>query len=175
MKTKVFILAACLLAMQGIAGNKEGKNSKSGDSFKVYGYATVNYKKGKEIEIKVFEENAQVQKTRTDKKGEFYLELMKNKHYVIEFSYPGTYPKRIIIDTKVADNIENFNNEFGFHCDLIPADEFAGVKDTDILDFPSAIIEFSEEEKALVPKVEYVKNYTIEVEKLLYEASLRNE
>lgn len=105
--------------------------------------------------IAVYIDNDRVAEQVTQRSGKFNLDLGLGKRYTIDFSKPGFLPKRIVVDTHAETPEENLVF-IPLHMDLslLVADKYAGA-DTDVLDFPFAMVRYDKRAKAFVQDAQY--------------------
>lgn len=106
-------------------------------------------------QIVAYRENERLDTIRTGKNGRFDLFLKLNESYSLEFSMPGFVPKRIVIDTH-ADVPEEHLLTVPLVMDIsmLEVAKYQGV-DTDVLDFPFAIVRYDKRVDAFVQDQDY--------------------
>lgn len=106
-------------------------------------------------EVVVYDGNEVVGTQLTDKNGRFGLGLGLQKEFAIVFQKEGFMPKRVLVDTrgKVPPELQDLvpvDMEFS----LLPMSKYDGA-DTDVLDFPFAIIRWNKSLLAFVQDQQY--------------------
>jgi len=99
------------------------------------------------VEVRIFEGNEVLSTIYSDKKGRFEFELLKGSDYTLEFSKDGYVTKRMIVRTNVEEGVKKLP-KLKFEIALVDKARYADAienypESASILDFPSAIIEYS--------------------------------
>ena len=105
--------------------------------------------------IVTYDGNDVIAEFATDKSGKFEVRLGLNKQYGLEFHKDGFVPKRIVIDTRADVPAEHLMYvPLIMDISMLEEDKYEGV-DTDVLDFPFAIVKYSKVVDAFVQDQEY--------------------
>ncbi|MBK8228939.1 MAG: hypothetical protein IPK70_17410 [Flavobacteriales bacterium] len=101
-------------------------------------------------EVVVYEGNEIVATQLTDKSGRFGLGLGLQKEFAIVFQKEGFLPKRMLVDTrgKVPAELENLV-PIEMEMSMLRAEKYEGA-DTDVLDFPFAMVKWNRQVLAFV-------------------------
>lgn len=149
----VAFLAFCLTAMDMFA--QQAPEAAPAHVLPVTGRVTDGENKMEGCTIAVYIENDRVAEQVTERSGKFNLGLGLGKLYTIDFSKPGFLPKRIVVDTRAEIPEENLVFiPLQMDLSLLVADKYAGA-DTDVLDFPFAIVRYDKRAKAFVQDAQY--------------------
>lgn len=106
-------------------------------------------------EIVVFRGNEQVATMTTDKSGKFQCMLGLNDQFSIEFRKTGYVPKRVLFDTHFPHPVDDILFEpLMMDISLLAEERYQGV-DTDVLDFPFALIRYDRKVQAFAQDPEY--------------------
>lgn len=121
----------------------------------VTGRITDGQQKLQGCEVVVFEGNEEVGRQSTDRSGRFGLGLGMGKEFAILFQRKGYLPKRVLVDTRatIPDELAGIP-PVEMEMSLLAADKYAGA-DTDVLDFPFAIVKWNRQLLAFVQDQEY--------------------
>lgn len=106
-------------------------------------------------EVVVYEGNEIVATQLTDKSGRFGLGLGLQKEFAIVFQKEGFLPKRMLVDTrgKVPAELENLV-PIEMEMSMLRAEKYDGA-DTDVLDFPFAMVKWNRQLLAFVQDQQY--------------------
>ena len=105
--------------------------------------------------IVAYRENERLDTITTGKTGKFELFLRLNETYSLEFSMPGFVSKRIVIDTHAKIPAEQLLTVPLFmDISMLAEGKYEGV-DTDVLDFPFAVVRYDKGAGAFVQDQEY--------------------
>lgn len=121
----------------------------------IEGRITDGEKKLEGCEIITYEGNEMVGRQITDKSGRFGMGLGLGKEFAIEFRKEGFLPKRVLVDTRAElpkglYEIAPIEMEMS----MLPASKYEGA-DTDVLDFPFAIVKYDKKYGAFVQDQQY--------------------
>lgn len=121
----------------------------------VTGRITDGDKKLPGCEVLVYDGNEVVGTQVTDKNGRFGLGLSLQKEFAIVFQKEGFLPKRMLVDTrgKVPAELENLV-PIDMEMSMLPAEKYEGA-DTDVLDFPFAMVKWNRQLLAFVQDQQY--------------------
>lgn len=121
----------------------------------VTGRITDGDKKLPGCEVLVYDGNEVVGTQVTDKNGRFGLGLGLQKEFAIVFQKEGFLPKRMLVDTrgKVPVELENLV-PIDMEMSMLPAEKYEGA-DTDVLDFPFAMVKWNRQLLAFVQDQQY--------------------
>ncbi|MBK9146500.1 MAG: hypothetical protein IPM12_01630 [Flavobacteriales bacterium] len=121
----------------------------------VTGRITDGDKKLPGCEVLVYDGNEVVGTQVTDKNGRFGLGLGLQKEFAIVFQKEGFLPKRMLVDTrgKVPAELENLV-PIDMEMSMLPAEKYEGA-DTDVLDFPFAMVKWNRQLLAFVQDQQY--------------------
>lgn len=106
-------------------------------------------------EVIVYEGNEVVGQQITDKSGRFGLGLGLQKEFAIVFQKDGFLPKRVLVDTRAklpAGTIALA--PLDMEMSMLPAAKYEGA-DTDVLDFPFAIVSWNRQAGAFTQDQQY--------------------
>lgn len=108
--------------------------------------------------VVIYEGNEVVGQQMTNKSGNFGFALGLGKEYAVVFSKEGFQPKSILIDTRAKLPADMFAvAPLGMDLSLLLADKYSGV-DTDVLDFPYAIVKWDKRAMAFVQDQQYTSS-----------------
>lgn len=121
----------------------------------VTGRITDGEKKLEGCSVVVYEGNEVVGDQKTDKSGRFGLGLGLNKEFAVVFQKEGFLPKRVLIDTraKIPADLAALP-PVEMEMSMLRADKYEGA-DTDVLDFPFAIVSWNRSLLAFVQDQQY--------------------
>lgn len=147
--TLLCLTLACAFSVGQALGQKETI------FLEVSGQVSGTEKKMAGCSIVVHEGNEIVGQQITPKNGNFGFLLELNKQYAVVFSKEGYQAKSILIDTRAELSAEMFAvAPLGMDLNLLPVDKYSGV-DTDVLDFPYAIVQWDKRALAFVQDQQY--------------------
>lgn len=108
----------------------------------------------KDVTVNIYKYNDKITTFQSDEKGKFQFEIEMNSYIILEFVKEGFLSKKILFDTE-NQLIDYSKNYIPFNFEIAMLKE---VKDVnyDGIDFPIAMIEYSEKEKEFL----YVEKYT---------------
>lgn len=105
--------------------------------------------------IVTYDGNEAVGEVTTDKNGKFEVALKLARQYGLEFHKEGFVPKRIVIDTRAEVPAEHLAYvPLVMDISMLAVEKYQGV-DTDVLDFPFAIVRYNKVVDAFVQDQEY--------------------
>jgi hypothetical protein len=106
-------------------------------------------------EVVVYEGNEVVGRQATDKGGRFGLGLGLQKEFAIVFQKEGFLPKRMLVDTraKIPADLPGIA-PLEMEMSMLPASKYDGA-DTDVLDFPFAIVRWNKQALAFIQDHQY--------------------
>lgn len=108
--------------------------------------------------IVIYEGNEIVGQQLTPKNGNFGFALDLGKEYAVVFSKEGFQAKSILIDTRAKIPADMYAvSPLGMDLSLLPADKYSGV-DTDVLDFPYAMVKWDRRAMAFVQDQQYTSS-----------------
>ena len=124
----------------------------------INGRITDGEKKLEGCEILVYEGNETVGRQVTEKSGRFNMGLGLGKEFAIEFRKDGFLPKRILVDTR-AELPKGLYEiaPLEMEMNMLPASKYEGA-DTDVLDFPFAIVKYDKKVGAFVQDQQYTSD-----------------
>lgn len=121
----------------------------------ITGRITDGEKKLQGCEVVVYEGNDVVGKQMTDKAGKFGMGLDLGKEFAVVFSKEGFLPKRILVDTRANLPKEVLGiPPLQMEMSMLPASKYEGA-DTDVLDFPFAIVRFDKRTMSFAQDQQY--------------------
>lgn len=121
----------------------------------VDGRVTDGDKKLAGCEVIVYEGNDEVARQTTDKSGRFRVGLGLNKEFALVFQKEGFLPKRILVDTRAKIPAEVLAiAPLDMSLSLLTASKYDGA-DTDVLDFPFAIVRWDKRAMAFIQDQQY--------------------
>jgi len=121
----------------------------------ITGRITDGEKKLEGCEVLTYDGNELVGRQFTDKSGRFGMGLGLGKEFAIEFRKEGFLPKRILVDTRAELPKELVEiAPMDMEMSMLPASKYDGA-DTDVLDFPFAIVKYDKKAMAFTQDREY--------------------
>lgn len=124
----------------------------------ITGRITDGEKKLEGCELLTYEGNELVGRQVTDKSGRFGMGLGLGKEFAIEFRKEGFLPKRILVDTRAELPKELVEiAPMDMEMSMLPASKYEGA-DTDVLDFPFAIVKYDKRVGAFVQDQQYTSD-----------------
>lgn len=97
--------------------------------------------------VKLYEKNKLIKETETDHEGRFSFLLRQNKQYTLEATTPYTIVKRVQITTKSRKKLKEIKR-LQMIVNLVDSDYISEQERNEYeLDFPFAIIQYTEESK----------------------------
>jgi hypothetical protein len=124
-------------------------------TLEIIGRITDGDKKLEGVEVVVYEGNEVVGRQVTDKSGRFGLGLGLQKEFAIVFEKEGFLPKRMLVDTRAKIPAEVVDiAPISMEMSMLVADKYEGA-DTDVLDFPFAIVKWNRQAMAYVQDYQY--------------------
>jgi len=121
----------------------------------ITGRITDGEKKLAGCEVIVYDGNDVVGTQVTDKNGRFGLGLGLQEEFAIVFQKEGFIPKRMLVDTRAKIPIElQHLVPMDLEMSMLPASKYEGA-DTDVLDFPFAIIKWNRQLLAFAQDQQY--------------------
>ncbi|HMC96628.1 MAG TPA: hypothetical protein VKG92_03185 [Flavobacteriales bacterium] len=124
----------------------------------IVGRITDGEKKLEGCEVLVYDGNDMVGRQLTDRGGRFHLGMGLGKEFAIEFRKEGFLPKRILVDTRAElpkDLVEIA--PLDMEMSMLPTSKYDGA-DTDVLDFPFAIVKYDKRVKAFTQDSQYTSD-----------------
>ncbi|MEO8587971.1 MAG: hypothetical protein ABI432_01265 [Flavobacteriales bacterium] len=121
----------------------------------IVGRITDGEKKLEGCEVLVYDGNDMVGRQVTDRSGRFNLGMGLGKEFAIEFRKEGFLPKRILVDTRAdlpKDLVEIA--PLDMEMSMLTASKYEGA-DTDVLDFPFAIVKYDKKAMAFTQDHQY--------------------
>lgn len=144
-----------LLCLAGAMTLGKAYGQKETIMLEVSGQVSGTEKKMAGCNVVIHEGNEILGQQLTPKNGNFGFLLELNKEYAVVFSKEGYQPKSILIDTRAKLPAEMFAvAPLGMDLNLMPVDKYSGV-DTDVLDFPYAIVKWDKRAMAFVQDQQY--------------------
>ena len=145
------LFAWSVLLAANVAAQKDGEPM----ILEIVGRITDGEKKLAGCQVTVYEGNDVVGDQVTDKSGRFGLGLGLNKEFAIVFQKEGFLPKRMLVDTRAKIPAEGVAiAPLDMEMSMLVADKYEGA-DTDVLDFPFAIVKWNRQVGAFVQDQEY--------------------
>lgn len=121
----------------------------------IVGRITDGDKKLEGVEVVVYDGNEVVGRQVTDKSGRFGVGLGLQKEFAIVFEMEGFLPKRMLVDTRAKIPAEVVDiAPISMEMSMLVADKYEGA-DTDVLDFPFAIVKWNRQAMAFVQDYQY--------------------
>lgn len=154
----VFTFAVCFFSAKA----DDRKNYSSSVCLTVSG-KVLNPEKKKHEKIKVYliKENAVIDSLNTAANLVFSFQLNKNKEYSIRIVEPGFANRLVSISTRLPEKVKN-NVFFEFHFDLMPYEVPVIQSNSDVYDFPIALVYYNPQKGCF----DYNRKYTKEIKKL---------
>lgn len=121
----------------------------------ITGRITDGEKRLEGCEVLVYDGNDMVGRQVTDRSGRFNLGMGLGKEFAIEFRKEGFLPKRVLVDTRAElpkDLVEIAPLEM--EMSMLTASKYEGA-DTDMLDFPFAIVKYDKRAMAFIQDQQY--------------------
>lgn len=145
------LFAWSVLLATNVAAQKDGEPM----VLEIVGRITDGEKKLAGCQVTVYDGNDVVGDQVTDKSGRFGLGLGLNKEFAIVFQKEGFLPKRMLVDTRAKIPAEVVAiAPLDMEMSMLVADKYEGA-DTDVLDFPFAIVKWNRQVGAFVQDHEY--------------------
>lgn len=135
----------------------------------IHGVIKSGSKKCKDALVLVYDGNELLTSEVTGKDGKFYVYLDAQNNYSIQVIAPGLLPKTVLFDTHSQGELQAFSYACDFN--LVPMALFQG-QDTDILDFPVAMLRYDDELKDFKMDEAYTGNYRRNYHSLLQATSV---
>lgn len=124
----------------------------------VSGQVTDGTRKMPGCSIVIYDGNEVVGQQLTTKSGNFGFALGLGKEFAVVFSKEGFQAKSILIDTRAKLPADMYAvAPLGMDLSLLPADKYSGV-DTDVLDFPYAMVKWDKRAMAFVQDQQYTSS-----------------
>jgi hypothetical protein len=151
MKTKInsitllFFFAASVLSPVALhAGSGSAKHAKDTlTCLEVSGQVAVSRPGDKGVfMVKLYKDNNAVDSIWVGPKKEFKFRLEKNSNYTVRISRQGYADRAVWVDTELPPGVD-YNPVFRFHFETLLMERSA-VKNTDVLDFPIALVYYDE-------------------------------
>lgn len=149
MKHLALVLVLCLPGLHAFGQEREAL------VLEITGRISDGEKKLVGCEVIVYEGNEVVGSQVTDKSGRFGLGLGLQREFAIVFQKEGFLPKRVLVDTraKIAPGT-NALAPLEMEMSMLVSDKYEGA-DTDVLDFPFAIVKWNRQLGAFAQDHEY--------------------
>jgi hypothetical protein len=142
------------------------------DSIELKGTVYNNKDRVKGLVISIYKNNDLFKEVKVRSGNKFRTYLPANAILTIEISSPGCYPKRLIFDSHLPENLSPMPR-YEFDIDIFKEDELANVN-TSILDFPVGIVVYDEKKGDFVRNKKYTKKMKKAYLKLWEEAQMAN-
>lgn len=121
----------------------------------IVGRITDGEKKLEGCQVTVYDGNEVVGEQTTDKSGRFGLGLGLQKEFAVVFQREGFLPKRMLVDTRAKIPVDVVDiAPMEMEMSMLRADKYEGA-DTDVLDFPFAIISWNRSVGAFTQDQQY--------------------
>lgn len=121
----------------------------------ITGKVTDGQNKLEGCEVVVFRDNEQITSMATGRTGKFEVLLETGPQYAVEFRKEGFLPKRLLVDTRNDLPAEQaVFMPLSMDLSLLKAEKYAG-GNTDVLDFPFAIIRYDKRAGTFVQDQRY--------------------
>lgn len=145
---------ALVLLMSSVASLAAGQQVDT-RTLEITGRIIDGEKKLQGCEVIVYDGNEVVGTQVTDKNGRFGLGLGLQKEFAIVFQKEGFLPKRMLVDTrgKIPYELENLV-PIDMEMSMLPAEKYEGA-DTDVLDFPFAMVKWNRQLLAFTQDQQY--------------------
>ncbi len=148
---KTLALSACIATAPSLLAQAANDER----ILEIEGRITDGEKKLAGCEVVVYEGNEVVGRQVTDKNGRFGLGLGLNKEFALVFQKEGFLPKRVLVDTRAKVPAEMIGiPPLEMAMSMLPASKYEG-GDTDVLDFPFAIVRWNKQAMAFVQDQQY--------------------
>ncbi|MBK6829892.1 MAG: hypothetical protein IPG92_03695 [Flavobacteriales bacterium] len=145
------LFAWCVLLASNAIAQKDGEPM----VLEIVGRITDGEKKLAGCQVTVYDGNDVVGEQVTDKSGRFGIGLGLQKEFAIVFQREGFLPKRMLVDTRAKIPVEVVAiAPLDMEMSMLVADKYEGA-DTDVLDFPFAIVKWNRQVGAFVQDQEY--------------------
>ncbi|MEX2595373.1 MAG: hypothetical protein WEC59_00475, partial [Salibacteraceae bacterium] len=109
-------------------------------------------------EMKVFLGNKVVQNVAIKRNGKFKISLISDSYYTLSVSMKDHETKKVVVSTQgVTKTGAPLDTQFDFDVFLYKSDAFAG-RSKDLLDFPTALIEYDEYNRSLEVNMAYTSS-----------------
>ncbi|MBK8498419.1 MAG: hypothetical protein IPL52_06265 [Flavobacteriales bacterium] len=148
---KAHVLLGCLLLSALAHAQKEREPL----VLEIVGRITDGEKKLEGCQVTVYDGNEVVGEQTTDKSGRFGLGLGLQKEFAVVFQHEGFLPKRMLVDTRAKIPVDVIAiAPMEMEMSMLRADKYEGA-DTDVLDFPFAIISWNRSVGAFTQDQQY--------------------
>jgi len=145
------LFAWCVLLASNAIAQKDGEPM----VLEIVGRITDGEKKLAGCQVTVYDGNDVVGEQVTDKSGRFGIGLGLQKEFAIVFQREGFLPKRMLVDTRAKIPVEVVAiAPLDMEMSMLVADKYEGA-DTDVLDFPFAIVKWNRQVGAFIQDQEY--------------------
>ncbi|MBK9175211.1 MAG: hypothetical protein IPM46_02505 [Flavobacteriales bacterium] len=149
MKLKTLTFGLMALCLPGLAQQDESR------ILEITGRITDGQKKLEGCSVIVYEGNDVVGRQQTDKNGRFGLGLGLQKEFAIVFEKEGFLPKRVLVDTHAKIPAEVLSiAPIDMEMSMLVESKYEGA-DTDVLDFPFAIVKWDRRLLAFTQDYQY--------------------
>ncbi len=164
-----------ILLATGFISNSFAQGQEEPILLEVSGQVTDGARKMPGCAVVIYQGNEIVGQQITPKSGNFGFALDLGKEYAVVFSKEGFQPKSILIDTRAKLPMGMFAvAPLGMDLSLLVADKYFGV-DTDVLDFPYAIVKWDKRAMAFVQDQQYTTSMMRTNGALLLQAGRANK
>ena len=124
-------------------------------TLQITGRITDGEKKLEGCKVTVFEGNERKGEQLTDKNGRFGLGMGMQRDFAVVFEKEGFLPKRVLVNTHAKIPVGYAElPPVEMEMSMLPADKYDGA-DTDVLDFPFAIVQWDRQLLAFVQDPQY--------------------
>lgn len=152
MKLKTLTFGCLALCLPALAQQDETR------LLEITGRITDGQKKLEGCTVTVYEGNDVVGTQKTDKSGRFGLGLGLQKEFAVVFEKEGFLPKRMLVDTRAKIPAEVMAiAPIDLEMSMLVESKYEGA-DTDVLDFPFAIVQWDRRQLAYVQDYQYTAN-----------------
>ena len=150
MKIRILSICAIVLCVNAMA-----QKSDEPLVLEIVGRITDGEKKLEGCHVTVFDGNDVVGDQLTDKSGRFGLGLGLQKEFAVVFEHEGFLPKRMLVDTRAKIPVDVVAiAPMEMEMSMLRADKYEGA-DTDVLDFPFAIVKWNRSVGAFTQDQQY--------------------
>ena len=117
--------------------------------------------------VRLYKENEIVKTYNTEKNGKFEMELDLGAYYTIEVEKDGYITKRIGINTVSKVDYQRMDYlPYGVDIYITSEEAYTGVN-TDMLDFPFAIVSYDHKDRMFVHDLDYTEDMMLDNQRLL--------
>ncbi len=122
---------------------------------------TANGGKTSDLTVTLYKDNEKVAELKPTNKSAFELQLDINAYYTIHVSKPGYRDKSVFIDASLPADVVKYESYKCF-VNLEPMDKFVH-SDPFYLDFPSAVVQWSDAQHQFTHNDEYLANIQLKM------------